>query len=134
MPPRTHWLAVAAVAAALFAGGPDAPARAQPPKAARAAKKAPRRVAAAHLFKVQVRNPRWHATGPMTRPAARAAARRLKARGWTVRVRARGAAAVVRYRMLRWRTRAVVAGHARAHRVANVLRARGFQARVLQIK
>jgi hypothetical protein len=137
MPSRTRWLTLAALAAAvaLPAGPPDAALRAQQPKAgAKAAPKPSRRAAAPHVYKVQARNPHWHTSGVTTRPAALAAARRLRSQGWTARVKARAGKAVVRYRMTRWHTRAVVTGKARANAVAGALRARQFQARVLTVK
>ena len=139
---RTKWLTLAAAAAAavLLSGEIPplgAPLQAQQPKAApkkAAARKPSRKQAAQHLFKVQARSPQWRVIPAANRPAAQAVARTLKRQGWTAQVKAKQGRVYVRAKMTRWRTRAVAPNRPQAARLASVLRAQRFQARVVQVK
>jgi len=136
-------LATAVAAAALvLAGAPplDSPLRAQPPKGKQKAtpKAAPKKPAkkqtVPHVFKVQARSPQWRVTPAANKAAAQVAARTLKRQGGKAQVKVRAGRAYVRAKMTRWRTRAVVTNRPAANRVASVLRAQRFQARVVQVK
>jgi hypothetical protein len=85
-------------------------------------------------FKVQSRAPHWRGVAIVANQnVAHSIKRSLNHNGWQVKIRhsKRGGAYAVSARMVHWHTRAVVNNPVAAQRLAYMLMAQGFQARIV---
>jgi hypothetical protein len=106
------------------------------PQPAAAQKKAAPKAPRVYAYRVQIRQPGWRvvAVVPDGIGAARAVAARYRARGFSTQVKHYRTRAVVRARMPRWHTRAVVVNPAVAQGLARLGIAQGFQTRIVPIR
>ncbi len=85
-----------------------------------------------HHYHVEYRLPGWHERTFLAHWQAHQFADLKRAEGFDVSVVPHlGSQVQVRYRMIDWRTFTIVGSHSYAHELVHLLRARGYQARVI---